>query len=361
MWWWAGRIPGLIASLPGLEVVLSLNAGVEHLLASGEAGERLPIVRMVDPGLVEGMVEWVAAQVLAWHRNLFAYRDQQGQGVWAADGPRRWPASGPWRCWAPARWAPRSPAMLAHVGVQAAGLEPHARARFRGLDQLCRSRKGFGDCLAGADVLVNLLPSTAQTRDLIDAEALLARLAPGAFLVNAGPRSQPGRRRPAGGAGQRPAQRRGARRVPPGAAAGRPFRSGRHPRVLTLPPRRRPHPCAHRGGGHGRGGTPPRTRRAAAQPGGPGAGVLRVTVTGIAQDLARPISPRAAGGGDQAKPGEGGSSLTRRFPTGPLHHPAGGPPSPASQGRRAMADFARSTLGGGRRPPPAASPPPRLA
>ena len=39
--------------------------------------------------------------------------------------------------------------------------------------------------LNGADVLVSLLPSTRETQDLIDAEAL-HRLAPGAMVVNAG-------------------------------------------------------------------------------------------------------------------------------------------------------------------------------
>jgi phosphoglycerate dehydrogenase-like enzyme len=56
--------PGVIAGLDGLELVLSLNAGIEYLLGLNEKPE-VPIVRMVDPGLVDGMVEWVAAQVLA--------------------------------------------------------------------------------------------------------------------------------------------------------------------------------------------------------------------------------------------------------------------------------------------------------
>ena len=174
--------PGLIASLPGLEVVLSLNAGVEHLLASGEAGDHLPIVRMVDPGLVEGMVEWVAAEVLAWHRNLFVYRDQQSEGVWAQR---------------PEKLARER--TVAVLGAGALGGPAASMLHALGFNLRVWSRtprevagaasyagpEGFGDCLAGADVLVNLLPSTAQTRDLIDAAAL-GRLASGAFLVNAG-------------------------------------------------------------------------------------------------------------------------------------------------------------------------------
>ena len=174
--------PGLISSLPGLEVVLSLNAGVEHLLASGEAGDHVPIVRMVDPGLVEGMVEWVAAQVLAWHRNLFAYRDQQHEGVWR-QRPEKLARE-------------RTVAVLGAgaLGGPVAGMLRTLGFRLRVWSRTARDVPGmtsyagpqrFGDCLAGADVLVNLLPSTAQTRDLLDAAAF-RRLAPGALLVNAG-------------------------------------------------------------------------------------------------------------------------------------------------------------------------------
>jgi glyoxylate/hydroxypyruvate reductase A len=43
----------------------------------------------------------------------------------------------------------------------------------------------FADAVTGAEVLVNLLPLTAETRDILDG-GVFARLAPGAFLINAG-------------------------------------------------------------------------------------------------------------------------------------------------------------------------------
>ncbi len=174
--------PGLIASLPGLEVVLSLNAGVEHLLASGEAGEHLPIVRMVDPGLVEGMVEWVVAQVMAWHRNLFAYRDQQREGVWAQQSEALARERTVAVLGAGALGRPVAQ-MLATLGFKLRVWSRTAR-EVPGAESYA-GPEGFVACLTGADVLVNLLPSTAETRDLIDASAL-ARLTRGAFLVNAG-------------------------------------------------------------------------------------------------------------------------------------------------------------------------------
>ncbi|MBI1415647.1 MAG: glyoxylate/hydroxypyruvate reductase A [Limimaricola sp.] len=171
--------PGVVRSVPGLQVVLSLNAGIEHLLASGEVPQDIPIVRLVDEGLAAGMAEWVLAHVLGWHRNILAYRDEQ---------PQR-------------RWAPKAEKLARErvVTVLGAGAlgGPVADHLLRfGFQTRVWSRSGraidgaaafahdhLAEAVTGADVLVNLLPLTPDTRDLIDA-GLLARLAPGAFLVN---------------------------------------------------------------------------------------------------------------------------------------------------------------------------------
>lgn len=174
--------PGLIPSLTGLEVVLSLNAGVEHLLASGEVAPGTPIVRMVDPGLVEGMIDWVLAQALAWHRNLFIYGASQAKGAWAP--------------------LPEKLARERTVTVLGAGAlgGPVARMLLAfGFNTRLWSRtprdipgaatyagpESFAAALAGADILINLLPLTAETENLLDAAAF-ARLATGACVINAG-------------------------------------------------------------------------------------------------------------------------------------------------------------------------------
>jgi len=174
--------PGLIASLPGLEMVLSLNAGVERLLAPGQVPQHLPIVRMVDPGLTEGMIEWVLAQALAWHRNLFAYEASQGEGVWAPIPERLARERTVTVLGAGALGGPVALALRA-VGFQVrawsrTGVELTGVTAFAGPG-------GLPAALEGADVLVNLLPMTAQTLDLLDAAAF-DRLADGAFVINAG-------------------------------------------------------------------------------------------------------------------------------------------------------------------------------
>jgi len=174
--------PGLIASLTGLELILSLNAGVDRLLASGEAPVDLPIVRLADDGLKLGMTEWVLATVMAWHRQLFAYRDDQAKGEWS---PRPEALARERTSVVLGAGALGGPVALALAGV---GFRTRAWSRsprhiagvtmFAGAD-------GLAAALTGADILVNLLPLTRETEGLIDG-SVLSRLAPGALFVNGG-------------------------------------------------------------------------------------------------------------------------------------------------------------------------------
>lgn len=173
---------GLIASLNGLELVLSLNAGIEPLLVPGVVPEGTPIVRMVDPGLTEGMVEWVLAQVLAWHRNLFPYADRQAAGQWAPMSEKLARERIVTVLGAGVLGAAAARA-LASVGFQTrvwsrTGRQVGGAATFAGED-------GFLPALAGAEVVVSLLPSTPETAERLDSSAF-AQLAPGGFVVNGG-------------------------------------------------------------------------------------------------------------------------------------------------------------------------------
>jgi len=74
--------PGLLASLPNLKLILSLGAGVDHLLGDPQLPRHLPIVRLVDPYMTDAMSEYVVLQVLRLHRHDLDYRVQQEARVW---------------------------------------------------------------------------------------------------------------------------------------------------------------------------------------------------------------------------------------------------------------------------------------
>ena len=90
--------PGLLATLPNLKLILSLGAGVDHILIDPHLPPGVPIVRLVDPYMTDAMSEFVILQVLRLHRQDLDYLAQQRAHVWqereqvnAADvGEREW-------------------------------------------------------------------------------------------------------------------------------------------------------------------------------------------------------------------------------------------------------------------------------
>jgi glyoxylate/hydroxypyruvate reductase len=173
---------GVLASLTELQVVFSVNAGVEALLESGEVPAGVPIVRMVDAGLAEGMLEWVLATTLAWHRNLFAYRDQQAQHQWlplqeilARDRAVSVLGAG--------HLGGRVATALAQIGFD-------TRVWSRTPKQIPGVKSFAGEsalnaAVQGSEILINLLPLTPATENLLNAP-LLRLLAPNSVLINAG-------------------------------------------------------------------------------------------------------------------------------------------------------------------------------
>ena len=173
--------PTLLESLPNLAVLFSSGAGVDQLdLSIVPPG--LPVVRMVEPGIVNGMVEYVTLSVLALHRNLMDYVRAQSDGLWRAIEVR--------------------PAATVAVGVM--GLGVLGRAVLDRLGTFGYSRYGWSrstreipgvKCFAGGhdlerflgacDILVCLLPLTEATRGILDSR-LFAALPRGASLIHVG-------------------------------------------------------------------------------------------------------------------------------------------------------------------------------
>src|SRR5271170_6813451 len=74
--------PGLLASLPNLRLILSLGAGVDHILCDPHLPRGVPIVRLVDPYMTHAMSEYIVLQVLRLHRQDRDYCAQQEEVIW---------------------------------------------------------------------------------------------------------------------------------------------------------------------------------------------------------------------------------------------------------------------------------------
>jgi len=163
-----------------VKAIFNLGAGVDALLGVPTLPEGIPVIRLEDAGMAAQMTEYVVLAVLAAYRESREYAAQQREGRWQT--------------------RPRLPKSQFGVGILGFGVLGQAVATalapfaflirgwsaarkevpgvesFAGLSEL----RAF---LASSRVLVCLLPSTRETRNLLD-KANLGHLPRGAHLVN---------------------------------------------------------------------------------------------------------------------------------------------------------------------------------
>ena len=176
--WKAPR--GLIASLPRLRLICSLGMGLDHLLDDPTLPRDVPLVRLVDPNMVEQMSEYALYAVLHFHRRFDVYERFQRE--------RRW------------QELPLPHTEHRHVGIMGLGeIGSDCASRLAALGFQVRgwSRSpkelpgvrcfsgaaGLPDFLSESEILIAVLPLTAQTAGVVNARTL-AQMPRGSYFVN---------------------------------------------------------------------------------------------------------------------------------------------------------------------------------
>jgi phosphoglycerate dehydrogenase-like enzyme len=163
----------LLGRMPALRVIQTLSAGVDWIAPIVPPG-----VTLCDASGTRdvAVAEWVLAATLSATKALSELRDRQREHRWEwcqsdelAGATVMILGYGAIGAAVEARLAP--------FGVELIRVARHAREGVHAVDEL-------GSLLELADVVVVLLPLTPATTGLLDAD-LLARLRPGALLVNA--------------------------------------------------------------------------------------------------------------------------------------------------------------------------------
>jgi phosphoglycerate dehydrogenase-like enzyme len=180
----AKDVPAIFKQLPGLRVVQSFSAGVDYLLPLIPPGVMLCSAAGVHDASVS---EWVVAVILAIRRRLPEFGELQRHAEWkrALAEPADFSTH-------PVEDLEDSTvlvvgygsigkalaARLAPFGARVVGVAQHARGDVVTADALPR-------LLPDANVVVDLLPLTPDTRKFVDAE-FFSQMKPGAIFVNAG-------------------------------------------------------------------------------------------------------------------------------------------------------------------------------
>ena len=163
-----------------LKAVLNLWAGVEDVVKNKTL--KVPLARMVDEGLTQGMKEWVLGHVMRHHLGIDLH-------IFGQDGK--------WRDWsAPPLAKDRTVTILGLGALGAECASTLAKVGFKVYgwssteksveNVICHHGfEGLEKSLFGSEIVVLLLPSTADTENIIN-EKTLSYLAKNAVIINPG-------------------------------------------------------------------------------------------------------------------------------------------------------------------------------
>ena len=161
------------------KAVLNLWAGVEDIVSNETLTQ--PLARMVDPGLTDGMVEWVVGHVMRHHLGMDAHILGQ-DGVWRTDFPPL-AQERPVTILGLGALGAACAEMLTTLGFPVTGWS-RSQKTLQGVTCLSGDA-GLTHALTGAEIVVLLLPLTDATTDILNSETL-PLLADGAFIINPG-------------------------------------------------------------------------------------------------------------------------------------------------------------------------------
>jgi len=173
---------GELAKFPNLKLIMSMAAGVDHVLGDPDMPRGVPLVRVTDPHMARSMSHWAAMNILRLHRETAYYEDLRSR-----------------REWAPERAFDTDSVRVGILGLgylgthvakmlQAMGLKVQGWARSPKSIEGIRSFQGtdgLHEMVASTNYLLCLLPSTPETVGIMNAD-LFARMPKGSHVLNCG-------------------------------------------------------------------------------------------------------------------------------------------------------------------------------
>lgn len=165
-----------------LKGIINLGAGVDYLLKTSGLPSGVPIVKLRDAGMGELMADYVLYGVLHFYRSMDRYAFQQQSATWA---PHAVPEKAQWPVGVLGLGAIGSfvATHLSQAGFPVVGWSRSPK-KINGVRCL-HGNQGLDELLSQVQSVVTILPDTAATEGLLNAERL-AKLPKGASVINPG-------------------------------------------------------------------------------------------------------------------------------------------------------------------------------
>lgn len=171
---------GVLKRFSNLKYIFSIGAGVTHITDDPDAPLDIPIVRLQDEMLILDMSCHILHWVLHFHRFYYQYGHYQSEKKWLRH-----------------RYCDNSAKRVGVMGLGQTGQDACRRLADLDFDVTgwSRSPKQIEDvrCLDGddqfdtllesSDILVNLLPLTAKTENILNADSF-NKMPEGSFIIN---------------------------------------------------------------------------------------------------------------------------------------------------------------------------------
>jgi glyoxylate/hydroxypyruvate reductase A len=174
---------GILNQYPNLKAILSLGAGVDHVISDLELPEGLPIVRLVDKKLTHEMFLHSLHWVLHFHSDQYLYRIQQQSREWIQQSS--------------VQSEDRTIGIMGLGNIGKSIGDSLVNLDFNVVGWGARPKNSLGeinyyygqeqldDFLRQSDILINVLPLTENTKNILTKNEL--KLLPeGSFIINIG-------------------------------------------------------------------------------------------------------------------------------------------------------------------------------
>jgi len=178
----SGLAPDLPAQVPNLALVQKLGAGVETIVAHPALPPHVQVTRLKPLEPAREIAQYCLTYVLMGQRNVAAHAESQARAAWESLEPKQ-------------NHKTRVGVLgMGHIGGETARLMRDLGFEVHGWSRSAKEMEGV-TCHHGAetlepmlgicDYICAILPSTEETRRLINAQTLAA-MKPGATFINAG-------------------------------------------------------------------------------------------------------------------------------------------------------------------------------